>query len=357
MKHQNSNQFDRHMIKNRIAIIANFISRYLSITKCWIRKKIFRKSTNFNPEHHLGLLPIRVLQYNIIYWIETVSPDFYKTLVKEVQLNGLQKTIIYNYDKQRIIHAARIDAASINSNRQISIYEPFNAYLWCICHSLLVAFNEIVQIPHLKGKYTGVVDLTNKQIKAALSIFNYGMSLRNGYFDWDISLPNPESFNCIHSYYIGKTNSLFVSAMFFILCHEIGHNFYNHVTYRPIIAQQSQQEELDADNFAIEQVMSCKRKRIIPSLKHGAIAGMCALLFLSPKLYKDGFYPDADNRIRNVIEKLKLNDLDLEWGMASLAFKLWGDCYNINFTLPKTMDNYSQMFYEILQQTNNIKKS
>ncbi len=84
---------------------------------------------------------------------------------------------------------------------------------------------------------------------------------------------------------------------------------------------------------------------------------MCALLFLNPKLYNNGTYPDADNRIRNVIEKLNLNDLDMHWGIASLAFKLWANHFGIELKLPASSENYSDIFYEILFQLNETKKS
>ncbi|WP_452227602.1 phage exclusion protein Lit family protein [Lacinutrix sp. MEBiC02404] len=325
--------------------------------KCWFRKNIKGIKTYYNPDSHQGDMPIRVLQHNILSWLETSSPDFFKTIKKEIENNGLEKGIKYNIDKKHIIHTSRLNAASINSKRQISIYETFNSYLWCVCYSLLVTFDEVIQKPHLRGNYTGEIDLTNKQIKAAKDVFDYGMSLKDSYSKWDYSLPNPESYDCKYSHNIEKANSLFVSAMYFIISHEIGHSYFNHVTYVPATASQSLQEELDADNFAIKQVMSCKDKKLIPSLKYGATVGMCALLFLNPKLYNNGSYPDADNRIRNVMEKLDLNDLDLQWGMASLAFRLWGNHFKIDFSLPKTSENYSEMFYEVLRQMNEIKKN
>jgi hypothetical protein len=217
-------------------------------------------------------------------------------------------------------------------------------------------FDEVIQKPHLKGNYTGKFDLTNEQVTAAIKVFNYGQSLKTTYSEWSTSIPNPESFDCKYAFYIEKANSVFVSAMYFIMSHEIGHSYYNHVTYVPASAAQSKQEELDADNFAIAQVMSCKDEKILLSLKYGAVVGMCALLFLSPKLYYGGTYPDADDRIRNVMEKLDLNDLDMHWGIASLAFRLWGNYYGIQFKLSEASENYSEIFYQILFEMNSIKK-
>jgi len=342
--------------KHKFVIVLTYLAGKWYFLKCWLRKNVLRKKTYYNDQNHKGDLPIRVLQFNILFWLETVSPDFFKTMKEEIKNNGLERGINYNINGQPIIHAAKLYAASINSKRKINIYETFNAYLWCICYSLLVTFDEVIQKPHLRGNFTGQLDLNNEQVKAAIDVFNYGISLKTTYQNWDLSIPNPENFDCKYSFYVEKANSLFVSAMFFILSHEIGHSYFNHVTYVPATAAQSRQEELDADNFAITQVMSCKDEKILPSLKYGAVVGMCALLFLSPKLYNGGHYPDADDRIRNVMEKLELNDLDMQWGIASLAFRLWGNHYGIQFQLPESSENYSEIFYEILLEMNSIKK-
>ena len=344
-------------IKHKIILLQTSLTTKYYFLKCWFRKSVLRKKTYYNSQYHNGNLPIRVLQHNILHWLEVVSPVFFQTMLEEIKNNGLEKGISYHIDGQPILHVAQLNAASISAKRKISIYETFNAYLWCISYSLLVGFDEIIQKPHLKGNYTGEINLNNKQIKSVIDVFSYGMSLRTAYHNWDYTIPNPEKFDCDFSFYVEKANSVFVSAMFFVLSHEIGHSYYSHVSYIPATAEQSKQEELDADNFAIAQVLSCKDNNILPSLKYGAVIGMCSLLFLSPKLYKNGSYPDADNRIRNVMEKLDLKDLDLHWGVASLAFRLWGNHFGINFTLPTSSKNYQELFYDVLHQMNTIKRN
>lgn len=342
--------------KHRLAFVRSWWQNKTHYIKCWYRVKIKKQKSFYDPAIHTGELPVRVLKRNVMFWLETVSPIFFQTMLQEIQNKGLQRGIAYHIDKQKIIHAARINAASITAARQINTYETFNAYLWCICYSLLVAFDEIIQKPHLRGNYTGRLDEKNEQIRAAINVFEYGMSLRTGYQGWDKSLPNPEEYECKYAYYVERANSLFSSAMFFVLCHEIGHSYHNHVGYEPPTAAQSLQEELDADNFAIDQVLTCTDSKYIPSLKYGSVVGMCALLFLSPKLSKSGWYPDADDRIKNVVERLNLPELDLSWGMASLAFRLWGNYYGISFNTPKVSETYMELFYDILFEMNQIKK-
>lgn len=343
-------------LENQLVLVRTFLTIHVYSIKCLFRKCILRKNSHFNQQTHRGELPIRVLQYNILEFLEKVSPDYFQLIKDEIQSKGLSPGIKYNIDKQEIIHAATVNAANINSKRVINIYETFNAYLWCVSYSLIVAFDETIQKPHLKGTYNGRIDQDNELIRSAINVFDYGMSLRTNYSAWNYSMPNPESHNCKYSFYVEKANLVFTSAMFFVLSHEIGHSYYDHVTYIPPTAEQSIEEELAADNFALTQVLSCRDETIKPSLQYGAVVGMCALLFLSPKLYSKE-YPDADDRIRNIMEQLPIKDLDLHWGVASLAFKLWGDFYGINFSLPTEADNYKEIFYEVLFELNSIKKN
>ena len=149
-------------------------------------------------------------------------------LKDEVTYNGLNKAIQYNIARAPITHGAYLSPA-----RKINLFENFNAYLWCICYSLFVVFDETIQKPHLRGTYTGKIDPSNKRVKEALNLFDYALSLRTQYTDWDQKLPNPELFDCENTYYIERTNGLFVSAMTFILSHEVAHNYFNHITYNP----------------------------------------------------------------------------------------------------------------------------
>lgn len=55
-----------------------------------------------------------------------------------------------------------------------------------------------------------------------------------------------------NSYVKNLSNKVFKTAVYFILAHELGHIRYNHSSYKTITPQRAQQQELQADHFAIE---------------------------------------------------------------------------------------------------------
>jgi hypothetical protein len=218
-----------------------------------------------------------------------------------------------------------------------------------------VVFDETIQKPHMRGNYTGKIDASNPYVREALALFDYGLSLRNAYSDWDRSLPNPEEFACKNAYYVERTNGIFVSAMNFILYHEVAHNYYGHFTYTPPTSAQSKKEEFDADNFALDYILSCGDKKIQQTLKYGTVVALCSILLLDSQLNGGYYHPDSDDRIKNALEKLDLKDLDLQWGIASLAFRLWGNHFGITYSLPPTHMNYKELFYQTLAEVDKTK--
>jgi hypothetical protein len=288
-------------------------------------------------------------------WIRTVNPNFYAILVDQIRTNGLNPRISYNDQRIPIINNGRVNAARITlADHRIHIYDPFSAYLWCICYSMTVLFDEVIQKPHLRGNYTGRLDMENKQINSAVGIFEYAMTLRTRYRDWDTGLPNPEEYGCLHSYYIENTNGMYLAALYFIFSHEVGHNVFNHGAQ--VIPALALADELQADNFAVDQILLPENSRYARNFKYGAVAAMCSLLFLSPNLYQGGRYPDAHERINNIIERLDLEERDNVWGMASLAFRMWGQHYNINFHTPQVVETYMDLFNGILIELQRINR-
>lgn len=349
------------IIKYRIALVRSRIDKLKHKIKCFYRTRIKGQKSFYmggvnNPHIHPGELPIRVLKGNFEHWIQTVNPAFYQTFREQVNQNGLNPNINYNTQRVQIVQNNTINAAKITfADRRIHIYDTFSAYVWCVCYSMTVLFDEVIQIPHLRGNYTGQFDHNNKQIESALGVFEYGMTLTTRYRDWDRGIPNPEEYGCSHSYYIEKVNGMYLAAMYFIFCHEVGHNVFNHM-YTPATNAQSLQDELDADNFAIDQVLLPDNSPYARTFKHGGVAAMCALLFLNRNLYRGGRYPDAHQRIDNVIARMELSEEDHIWGMASLAFRMWGLHYNIEFQTPRESPNYMDLFSDILIQLQRINR-
>ena len=304
-----------------------------------------RKFDFYNPATHIGELPVRVLQYNFIEWFENITPDFKDEVKGEIDFNGLKAGIKYHIEKSHIT-----ECACINTNSQIELYENFNQYLWCICYSLFVLFDESIQKPMLAGKYTGKFDFNNPFVRRAVDIFSNGFDLLNTYKDWQFfQFPNPEKYNEYDKQYIEKANGVYTAAMTFILLHEFAHQYYGHLDYYPT-SDESKKDECTADDYAIEKISYNFSSDRGATFKFGIVAGISSLIMLDKSLSGGDTHPDTDERLKIAIEKLKLEELDNLWGIASLTFRLWAIKYSIELDYPPVIDSYKHLFELTLEK-------
>jgi hypothetical protein len=197
-------------------------------------------------------------------------------------------------------------------------------------------------------------------IENAYKLFDYGLSLRTRYSDWKMDeLPNPQKYSIEDKFYVERANSIFLHAVNFVLCHEYGHFKLGHVDYirdnygdksKEKTDAQIKQDEYDADLFSSKLLLSgAKTKLERKNIAVGLVSAMSSLIFLSSDLTNPK-YPDADHRIKTVLDQINPNEKDHIWGMACLALKLWSKENNIIFKLPNTVDTYKVLFNEILKQ-------
>ncbi len=307
----------------------------------------------YNPLTHKGFLPIRVLAYNALDWFENISIDFKTEILEEIKYSGLQPGIEYRIETTPI-HTS----AEITPENKIILYENFNQFLWCLCYSLITLFDESIHKPTLQGKYDGKFNLENPYVRRSIDVFNNGFSLFKAYRETVFfSLPNPEKYNEFDKFYIEKANGVYTAAMAFFLLHEFGHQYYKHPEYIPESNVQSKNEELSADEYAFDKMKSQFNEEKGYTNKCGIISGLTSLIFFDKTLSGGANHPDPDSRIKKLIEGMELNELDNLWGIASLSFRLWAIQYNINWELPKKVQNYKELFYISLNKVNEIKES
>ncbi len=304
----------------------------------------------YDPMIHKGNLPIRVLPFNFLDWFENITPDFKEEVKGEIDFNGLQAGIQYHINRTKIT-----EVACINSSKQIELYENFNQYLWCICYSLFVVFDESIQKPILENRYTGKFDIENPYVKQAIAVFNNGFDLLHTYKDWQFfQLPNPEKYNEHEKYYVEKTNGIYTAAMTFILLHEFAHQYLGHLEYNPTSSEESKTDENNADDYAIDKIAQNFSSERGTTYKCGIIAGISSLILLDKSLSGGDTHPDTDDRLKNAIEKMQLEDLDNLWGIASLTFRLWALKYDIDIECPQIVDSYKELFTMTLEKVNEI---
>jgi hypothetical protein len=299
-----------------------------------------------NSEANQSEFPVRVLFGNCVCWFKNITSNFTDEIGYEVDSNGFNDGIIYHREKSHIT-----DVACLNTSKQIELYENFSQYLWCICYSLLVLFDEGIKKPILEGRFNGKFDLKNTFVMKAIDVFNAGSSLLNSYQESQLflNLPNPETYNKDDKCYIEKTNGIYTAAMTFILLHEFAHQYFGH-TYEST-REKSIEDEFSADEYAIDKFSSNSFSKEWDTLKCGIIAGISSLILLNKSLSGGDSHPDTDKRLKNAIEKMNLQEADDNlWGIASLTFWLWANQYNIEIKLPGAVDTFKQLYELIIQQ-------
>jgi len=306
----------------------------------------------YNPVTHHGLLPVRVMQHNIIDWFEKAAPDFMDEMIGETTYNGMQKAITYQIDRTVITIACEI-----TPQKQIVMYENFNQFLWSTCYSLIVLFDEAIQIPLLSNKFNGTIDYDNIHIRKAISVFKEGFNLFRYFNDYVFfDLPNPEKYNEYEQKYIEKANGVFVAAMTYMLLHEFGHQYYGHLNYDST-QEQSKRDEYVVDDYAYDKIATKFGTQYEVTFKIGLVAALSSLYFFDDTLKGGDYHPDPDLRLKRQLDKMGLSDLDYLWGIASLSFRLWTITYNKEIILPLQIENYKRLFDLTLEKINEIKNT
>ena len=123
------------------------------------------------------------------------------------------------------------------------------------------------------------------------------MSLKTEYSILDRgNLPNPEIYNEMDKEYIEITNSIFIMALNFILCHE-----YSHAKFQ--LFNHTKLDEEKADFKAAQMIFNgSSDENELGNRAIGGIAGLSSLLLLSPIMNSET-HPDTDKRLYNFIKK------------------------------------------------------
>lgn len=309
--------------------------------------KIFN---NYDPNTHIGLLPVRVLQHNLTHHFENIHSDFIAELKHEVDFNNLNAGIGYHILSEKIR-----DCAEIDSKHKIHIYENFNQFVWSMCYSILLLFDESFQKPRIEGTFNSKFDLSNEHITTALDLFSTSMTLLKRFEkDKFYSLPNPEKYFEDYRKHIENANGLFVYAMVFVLIHEFAHHLLGHCD-NDVSSEQSKKDELDADNYAFETVLKSGTKEQIETGRAGIIVGLCSLIFFNNSMSGGYSHPDPDYRLKEILDKMKLDDKNNLWGMASLSFILWANYYNIELNFQTEFGCYKELFKHIYSKLQILK--
>jgi hypothetical protein len=252
-----------------------------------------------------------------------------------------------------------IKGAFIDYRGQIQLQETFLSYLWTVSYSLLVVFEELVVRPQLEKDYQRSA-AQQALADNAEQLFAYGRSLRNEYSHWPLNeLPNPEIWSEAENHYVEKSSAAFLQATIFVMLHEFGHFYLGHLEQDAELRKQQQiltsdkskEQEQDADNFAIQTMMSGADWLVnTATITCGIVIGLCAILFLHKSLDGGPEHPDPHHRLYNALIKMKIEPNNTLWAFASVALVQWS--FYTDKPLPgnNKYDTYQENFELMLRQ-------
>jgi hypothetical protein len=87
----------------------------------------------------------------------------------------------------------------------------------------------------------------------------------------------------------------------------------------------------------------------IVTKRMGILMGLCSLLFFKSTTTSAG-YPDMDDRIDAILEKINPDPQDGMWGIATLTYKLWDRLHNIGLEWKEGLASPKELYYDIKRQ-------
>ncbi len=272
---------------------------------------------------------------------------------EQIRYHGASSQIGYNVSFDAV-HGPYIDATG-----KIHLDETFLSYLWSICYSSFVVFDEVFARPQLEENF----QRTEQQkilIAEAEQLFAYGLGLQSEYSDWPINeLPNPEKWSEAENHYVEKTSAAFLQAVVFVMLHEFGHFYLGHLEHDAqlrvqqlsLTALESKQQEQDADNFATQTMMSGVDWQINhATITCGIVVGLGAILFLHNSLDGGAEHPDPQHRLYKALILMDLAPNDILWAFGAVILVQWSFYNNKPIPGNHTYNTYRENFELMLTQ-------
>jgi len=295
-----------------------------------------------NP-NNIAALPVSYLLANLQACFLEEIDGFKQIYIQETKAHGLKEKIDYCLLDHKIT-----EVASINQDRQISLYENFNQYLWCTSYALLSIYVEGYEIPRKTGQYMGTLD-DNRYVEEGYWVFSNGLSLLREYQNEVFcQIPNPKTID--EKEYALKANGIYCYAMRFVMLHEFAHHYYGHTKGAKDLEAFIQNETI-ADEYALKKIVQCFSEKEGRTQKFGIIAAMVSLLLMQKENRKPEEYQDLAKRLFDLINSLALpDDEDDLWGIASFGIKLWAVHIGKILIENKIYDTHKELFLALHAQ-------
>lgn len=241
----------------------------------------------------------------------------------ECDTNGLAKSILFFEETKGIKTPAEI--VPTNEGNQIAISLTFCQFVWAVGLYMSAYFDNIVQIPNMDKAGTNIhgYKANKSHVKFANEQFRLARFLIWGYnHDPFFELPNI----CDPLEYkepIEKANGILVGGVAFIFCHELSHSILGH-THKDSTDEESVAEEAAADNYALDLLEETFAGEYGFTHMVGAATVLCSILMMGEDSISGGSrHPHTDYRIRMMMQRFKLHEMDCLWGYVGSAIRLW----------------------------------
>lgn len=293
-----------------------------------------------------GIYPVRILKDKILQWLNIIGDS--TTIEDEIKYYGLN-----NRFKYKVTNGTINDIAEVNSLNQIIVYENFCQFLWSFTYAVIVIFDEAFIRPRKENnsnfKESKRLGVATKILETAFELFSNPKPCN--YYN----LPNPESKQFSKEIQVQATEDVFCIGVSFILLHEFGHHFLGHTFYQSESANHSKKEEEDADDYAFSVISNHFKKGFGETAKVGIIISLISLIFIDDTLSGGETHPDPHQRVKRILENMKIDDNHNLWALAAVAFKLWAFRYNKPLEFPDIAESYKILFDKAFIELNYLK--
>ena len=273
----------------------------------------------YQPEPLKGLLPVSALMHYIPGWLERHWPELNEDMRDETVYHRLNSQIKYH------VYARPIrDAACIDGNRTIHLFENYFQLLLCVCYAQVVLYQEGWQKSIRAGNPRGFYDSSIPAVALAYEVLAAGESLIHTFDKSRFEgLPMPTEPVNEGDELVGKANNMFVAAGVFIVMHEYAHHWYDHVSL-PTNTPDSHSLEYRADELALDLMKRGTGKgRDVDNINAlGVIATMTSLMLLNPQLDGNDTHPALHERYWHALNHLNLEGADDIWINAGIRSHL-----------------------------------
>lgn len=307
--------------------------------------------------------PVRELDGNILHAFQNPNEAVLEELRQAISLRLM--TDFMDLDDRPVPSMGPHVRKLGDDPAQIVVSLAYLEMVWSWVYGTMVVYEEAVQREWMAGNYDGEIRIDNDLKRRAVELIRWSESLRDTYTTWPEALPSPSLWHSEEEErYVRYANRVYVSAVSYVLHHELGHIRLGHFgivdNADDSAAGRATAIELerDADDFAFRALVNLHDDEDTKSIKAWSIldAVLSALLLLrSPAGFFQGRHPHLHHRAYEVMARLNFREPRLAGyysylvsTMLELTFQRVGG--EVQPTEPRVFNTHEELEREIVEK-------